>query len=486
MEKGSLPGANSGPLRSAPMRIAAATVTAVVLATLAASAGGSSGVVPTPASRSLDTSLFLSGISIRPKNLESSLRWAKASGVTSIRLPLEWSVVARSKPASPGDPADPAYNWSIPDHLVNRTATNGLEPMLSVYLAPKWAGGNTPSPKAYGLFAKAAARRYSGTYQSLPRVKVWMIWNEPNLKKYFSPQFRHHRMVSAKRYRKLVNAAAGAIHGVHGDNIVVGGELAPVNTSFGPGAMAFSRAALCVSAHYHSTCNTKVNADAWSVHPYTSGGPAHKAYGKSGVSFGDLPRFQKLVRAAVRLHHLHARGRAKVWVTEMSWDSRPPDHLGVPVGLESRWAAYALYRAWTLGIPMFTWFRLVDEPMRVSPYQSGLYWRGSNYKHSRPKPVLRGFRFPFVARQHGRRVYVWGRVPDSNRHPVAIELRRGHSWKQVSAVRSNASGVFFRTLHVNGMRRTSSFRARLLDGRDHSLGFPLNQILDKYYVAFGS
>jgi hypothetical protein len=52
-------------------------------------------------------------------------------------------------------------------------------------------------------------------------------------------------------------------------------------------------------------------------------------------------------------------------------------------------------------------------------------------------------------------------------------------------VRANANGIFFRTLRVHGVRRSSSFRAKLLDGTDHSLGFPLNLVLDKFYRAFG-
>src|SRR5205823_301443 len=151
----------------------------------------------------------------------------------------------------------------------------GLEPLLTIMFAPRWAGGTRVSPAQLGDFARAAARRYSGSFQDLPRVRYWLVWNEPNLHRYLAPQYTHHRLVSASRYRDMVNAAAGAVHGVHRDNIVVAGELAPLDTPTSPGSMKFTRAALCVSMRLHSTCRTSWHFDVWSTHPYSSGGPTH-------------------------------------------------------------------------------------------------------------------------------------------------------------------------------------------------------------------
>ena len=51
-------------------------------------------------------------------------------------------------------------------------------------------------------------------------------------------------------------------------------------------------------------------------------------------------------------------------MTEFSWDSNPPDPKGVPAVLEGRWVAEALYRMWSAGVSLVTWFTLRDQPVR--------------------------------------------------------------------------------------------------------------------------
>src|SRR5438270_90526 len=71
----------------------------------------------------------------------------------------------------------------------------------------------------------AAARRYSGAFAGLPRVRYWIAWNEPNLSSFLTPQRNN---VSANIYRALLNAFASAVKAVHQDNQVVAGQLDPV------------------------------------------------------------------------------------------------------------------------------------------------------------------------------------------------------------------------------------------------------------------
>jgi hypothetical protein len=445
----------------------------------------------TPSTRPLRTSVFLFGPDLKPQNLDLAMSRVRKAGASAVRLRLQWGNVApRRRPPGfqPGNPADPAYNWTVMDRVLKAAHAHRLEPLLTIDDAPAWAGGRRVNPKQYGLFAKAAARRYSGSFQGLPRVRYWLAFNEPNLSRNLEPQYARHRVASAKRYRKMLNAFATAAHGVHHDNVVVGGLLAPVNTSNSPGALKFMRSILCVSGgkHPRPTCRTKVKFDLWSIHPYTSGGPTHRAYSRDGVAFGNLRDARAMLRAAVRAGHVVSNRGVRLWVTEFSWDSKPPDPDGVPAGLEARWVSYALYAVWKNHVGMLTWFLLRDEPLLTSPYQSGLYYRGKAYARARAKPALTAFRFPFIARPHGSRVYVWGRTPDSKQHTLALQIKRSGRWKQVAKLRSNARGIFFRTLRVHGARKSSWFRAQLLDTGKHSLGFPLNQILDKYYVAFGS
>ncbi len=446
--------------------------------------------VSTPGSPPLKTAVFLAPSELKPSNIVLAMHRVRTAGATAVRLPLSWRSVApaRRPPGfQPTDPADPAYNWSAPDRMISKARAAGIEPLVTVYAAPDWAGGTHVDAKQFGLFARAAARRYSGSFHGLPRVRRWLAFNEPNLAKYLSPQYKRGRLVSAIRYRKMVNAFAAAVRRVHRDNVVVAGLLAPLNTPTGPGALKFMRAALCVSGgkHPHPTCRTRVSFDIWSVHPYTSGGPMHRAHGNDGAALGNLPEARKLLRAAVRAGHVRSNRPARLWVTEFSWDSRPPDPLGVPVRLEARWVAEALYRTWKARVGLLTWFQLRDEPLQRTPYQSGLYFKGKSFAAARPKPALTAFRFPFVAYKRGSKVYVWGRIPRGEHRGVEIQRSSGGGWKRVGVLQPNAGGVFFHTYRLHA--RSSWFlRAELTGGSKKSLRFSLRRSRDHYYPSFGS
>ena len=83
--------------------------------------------------------------------------------------------------------------------------------------------------------------------------------------------------------------------------------------------------------HPHPTCAKTIQFDIWAHHPYTSGGPTHKALNPDDVSIGDLPEMKRLLDAAVKARTTSvSRQRIRFWVTEFSWDSQPGDPKGVP------------------------------------------------------------------------------------------------------------------------------------------------------------
>ena len=122
-----------------------------------------------------------------------------------------------------------------------------------------------------------------------------------------------------------------------------------------------------------------------------------------------------MLNAAVRAGHVRSKGKPRFWVTEFSWDSKPPDPQGVPTVLHTRWVAEALYRMWLNGVSLVTWFSIRDQPLAASYYQSGLFYRGGTVAADRPKPALRAFRFPFVGFVERGGVRVWGRTPGASR-----------------------------------------------------------------------
>jgi hypothetical protein len=107
------------------------------------------------------------------------------------------------------------------------------------------------------------------------------------------------------------------------------------------------------------------------------------------ISIPDLPQVQRLLGASWAAHHIVAARRPPLWVTEFSWDTKPPDPKAVPVRLQARWVSEGLYRMWSDGVSVVTWFQLQDDPMSKSDFQSGLY-----FVSGRAKPALRAFRFP--------------------------------------------------------------------------------------------
>ncbi len=119
------------------------------------------------------------------------------------RLDLYWGGplgVAKRRPAHPTSPADPAYDWSLYDPVVQQLSAAGIKVLFSIYGTPAWANGGKGlnvaprNPLDLKKFAHAAALRYSGTYEAggveLPAVRYWLAWNEPNNPVFLRPQFQ--------------------------------------------------------------------------------------------------------------------------------------------------------------------------------------------------------------------------------------------------------------------------------------------------------
>ena len=160
------------------MRLPAAIIAAALLTALTAvSAGGTTSVYRTPPTRGLPTAVYYTEGALKQSDLDLYMSRVRAAGARYVRVYVGWSTVAPAKRPpnfDPANPADPAYHWSVPDQVLKAAAAHGLEPLLTISVAPGWAGGRHVSPTQYGLFARAAARRYSGSFQDLPRVRYWL------------------------------------------------------------------------------------------------------------------------------------------------------------------------------------------------------------------------------------------------------------------------------------------------------------------------
>jgi beta-glucosidase/6-phospho-beta-glucosidase/beta-galactosidase len=121
-----------------------------------------------------------------PGTLDSRLVELDRMGVDVVRYTVRWDDVAGTRPATPRDPRDPAYDWRKTDAVLRGLRRHGIEVVLTLYGTPSWANGGLSanwaptSSQAFGDFARAAATRYSW-------VRLWAIWNEPNRPQWLRP-----------------------------------------------------------------------------------------------------------------------------------------------------------------------------------------------------------------------------------------------------------------------------------------------------------
>jgi hypothetical protein len=434
-------------------------------------------------------------------DVSGALPLIRAAGMRRMGTWIDWPESApEQRPASwdPRNPDDPHYNWSAADSRIKAVIAAGLEPIVGVDAAPTWARlapqyGRRSAPDAvdFGDFMRAAAARYNGE-NGHPRVRYWQIWNEPNISLFFAPQYDPltRTFTSPDVYRDMVNAAAASIHAAHADNVVIAGETAPfrditpdvqaIDNDWGP--LKFMRRLLCIDDAGRPMCDKAAAFDVWSTHPYTSGGPTHHAALPYDVSLGDLGKMRATLQAAARTGHIKSSRAVRLWITEFSWDSNPPDHCAPPMSLLKRWVPEAFYRMWANGVDTVMWFQLMDQPIKTGLVQSGLVFHAASFGQAKRKPFFAGFRFPFVALRRGARVYVWAHTPLGRRNPVRVQQRIKADWVTVKTLMPDRYGIAQR---VVAAKPIGQFRAVLASNGETSLPFSMHVPPDQFFNPFG-
>ena len=363
-----------------------------------------------------------------PGTLEERVGRLDALGVELVRVTLEWRTIEATRGT---------YDWERADALLQALRQAGLTPLVSIWGTPGWANGqrgaNVPPSSAatFATFARAAAERF-------PWVRHWIVWNEPNQRRWLSPP---SPIVYVTR---LLNPAATAIKAVIPRASIAGGATAPRGGPGGTSPVDFIRGMGRAGARL----------DAYAHHPHplspaetpTSGGCARC----TTISLATLERLMQETRNAFG-------SRVRIWLTELGFQTNPPDRiLGLGWGTQARYVAEAQHRAYrAAGVDVVIQYLLRDEPA-TDAWQSGL-----ETVSGRAKPALAAFSLPLVqVSRRGLSTTVWGQVrPGNGARSYALQRLVGDQWKAVgSGTQTTSRGYVTRTL-----RADKGTRLRLYD-----------------------
>lgn len=426
------------------------------------------------------------------------LKRIAATGARVVRIPVEWRYIVSPDPPPRFDASDPgssAYGFAAVDAVVRSTVAAGLVPQLVVTRAPAFAeardrwpyayrGSWAPSPAAFSEFATAVARRYDGAFpdplepgRTLPRVRLFEAWNEPNLARYLEPQWvvqngRWHAF-SPLLYRQLLNAFYAAVKAIEPSDVVIAAGVAPNGEPPGVGRMTpvrFLRALLCLEAgETRSACPDPPHFDVLAFHPLSFESPDRPAAFSQDVAIADVSKVTALLASAERAGTALPRARKPMWVTELNWESSPPSRDGVPDRLQALWVSRALHRLWVAGVQLADWQFLVDPYPGVQlatptgaivevSRPAGLYSAAetggrSDPAGARPKPFLRGFTVPFdPLRVNRARVRVWALLLGPAQPALLQRLAHGR-WHTFARLRASGYGVLNVLVSLAGSAR---------------------------------
>lgn len=438
-----------------------------------------------------DDALMLHGTHL---SVRAATRRMAEAGADQVRITAGWSEIApepRSRRRPDFDAADPeAYPpgaWSRLDRAVRAVTADGMKPMIDVaFWAPRWAVAKPsrgkpgrerwiPSAPEFGAFAEAVGRRYSGRHPdptdpgtTLPAVRLWTTWNEPNHAGFLLPQWKRSRggwrPASPHIYRGLHEAAHDSLKRANPANRVLIGGLAARGRGGpghrqGMGPIRFTRELACVDSALRPLrvpeCEgfEPLRADGFAYHPYSlDTAPGVSNPDPDTAPIADLDRISSL------LEGLHERGRTAselpLYLTEYGYESNPPDtRRGVALIDQARFHGHATFLAWKRrDTRMFAQFLLQDiGPDLTQPLASRRFWgdwQSGLYAHDgTAKPALQGFKLPFHAEiRHvaGRSVVLaFGQVrPGDGQQRVVIETAGADGvWRELESFDAGTGGA---------------------------------------------
>ncbi len=409
-------------------------------------------------------------------------------GAGEARVYVEWSAIApkplsatRPKRFNASNPAAyPSASWARYDAIVRDAVSYGITvDMVLTGGSPIWADGPgipsaarhnphfswKPSAREFGYFVHAIGQRYGGSYDGLPAVRNWELWNEPNFGQDLGPQAIAGSTVSVapNMYRGLLNAAWSSLRATgHGRDTIVIGQLTARGLQIRasrrlPGGLPgnfgqtkplqFIRTLYCVDSHFNplrgpaaagTGCPTSnpasrrfaaqnpalFSAAGFGVHPYPVNLPPTREASTDPdyAAFCELPN---VARTLDRAQRVYGRYRAlPLYNNEYGYVTRPPakGNFVTPAtaAYYLNWAEYLSWRSPRIVTTMQ--YLLYDPRPGPSQFDSGL----KTYKGV-PKATYNAYRLPLylpvTTGRRGRRLEVWGAVRPAHAFPGRQQAR---------------------------------------------------------------
>jgi hypothetical protein len=452
-----------------------------------------------------------------PEQMTATLDTLKGFGVDRIRVSVFWDIIAPAtdqlqKPAfDAADPAQyPADHWTRYDTLIREAQSRGLLVNLNFTSpVPRWASTESPradlqrtfnpNPEEFGNFVRAVGTRYSGTYNGLPRVDYWSIWNEPNQAGWLTPQWspdprnaKSQVDAAPSIYRNLVaHGWQGLADTGHGTDTILIGETAPQGQGQKKGiaesidALKFIRRLYCVDNNLNllkggqaslRNCPGDVasfvaanpglfRASGYAHHPYALlSPPGRKSRFSDWVSMADL---SALSRELTRIYQRYgqktqSRRGVPLYLTEYGYQTRPDPITRVSFNQQAAYINQAEYMAYrNPNVRAVNQFLLVDDDTveGVDPKKNpSLAWRtfqsGLELLTGKRKPSYKAYVTPIVVKQQrvrrGRSTGIFGALRPAEagvavRARIQFRSRNGKTWKTRKTITVGGPRHYFET-----------------------------------------
>jgi hypothetical protein len=216
------------------------------------------------------------------------------------------------------------------DAVIPNAIDAGLRVVLAVYpYPPRELEAGLGSPSLFGSYVGAVASIY-------PRVKQFVVGNEPNQPAFWRPQFSSSGAnVSAATFGGYLAAAYDALKSVDPEITVIGVGLSPrgndrpkAKNNISTSPVRFLRA---LGAWYRRSGRSTPVMDAFSFHPYPNEAtdPLDRGYGWPNAGFVNLDRVKQALWDA-----FHDTGQPttldglKLHLDEVGWQVRTAGRLG--------------------------------------------------------------------------------------------------------------------------------------------------------------